>query len=221
MFAPHPDDESYGAGGSIMKWIQEGHEVHIIWFTDGRAGYRKSREENALVECEETRITEEELGKIRLAEADAAGDLLGVKKENRHFLKFYDQELKDHIDDAVEKIKDLVNNADVFVIPSNNNQHPDHQATYDIAIKVAEQLNLNKLKFYIFYLHVPLRAQGENLIKNKVGNLRFKVYEALKLHKSQFYTKDMGWQTEAMKLYLLYGILRIWIISQLAILTIS
>ncbi|NVM38693.1 MAG: hypothetical protein HWN81_24105, partial [Candidatus Lokiarchaeota archaeon] len=38
-----------------------------------------------------------------------------------------------------------------------------------------------------------------NLVKIKIGDKRFKVYQALKLHKSQFYTKDMKWQTEAMK----------------------
>ena len=200
MFAPHPDDESYGAGGSIMKWLEEGHELHIIWFTDGRAGYKKAREENTLVDCEETRITDDELAKIRLAEADAAGEFLGVKKDNRHFLKFYDQELKDHIDEAVEKIINIVKDSNVFIIPSDNNKHPDHQATHDIAVKVAEKFNLNELKFYIYYLYNPLKAQGENLVKIKVGNLRFKVYQALKLHRSQFYTKDMGWQTEAMKM---------------------
>ena len=40
---------------------------------------------------------------------------------------------------------------------------------------------------------------AEHLLKIKVGNLRLKVYEALKLHKSQFFTKDMGWQSLAMK----------------------
>ena len=199
VFAPHPDDESYGTGGSIMKWLEEGHDVHIIWFTDGRAGYRKAGEENTLEDCEATRISEEELATIRLAEADAAGEFLGVKKENRHFLKFYDSELQNHIDEAVEKIKDIVRDAERFVIPSGNNNHKDHQATHDIAIKVAKQLNLNNLEFYIYALYNPIKAQGEHLIKIKLGDLRFKVYEALKLHKSQFYTKDMGWQTEAMK----------------------
>jgi len=74
VFAPHPDDESYGAGGSIMKWLEEGNDIHIIWFTDGRAGYRKSREENTLDDCEATKISEDQLAKIRLAEADAAGE---------------------------------------------------------------------------------------------------------------------------------------------------
>jgi len=36
VFAPHPDDEIYGCGGSILKWMDEGHEVHIIYVTDNR-----------------------------------------------------------------------------------------------------------------------------------------------------------------------------------------
>ena len=73
IFAPHPDDECYGAGGSILKWLEEGHEVHIIWFTDGRAGYRKARELCELEDCEETRINEEELAKIIGREQIVAG----------------------------------------------------------------------------------------------------------------------------------------------------
>lgn len=167
--------------------------------TDGRAGYRKSREENTLDDCEESRISEAELAKIRLTEAEIAGEFLGVKKEKRHFLKFYDQELINHIDEAVKKIKHIVRNADIFVIPSNNNEHKDHQATYDIVIQVAEELNMEDLKFYVYALKNPLQAQGQNLVKIKIGDLRFKVYEALKKHKSQFYIKDMKWQAEAMK----------------------
>jgi LmbE family N-acetylglucosaminyl deacetylase len=199
IFAPHPDDECYGAGGSILKWLEEGHNVHIIWFTDGRAGYRKAKELGELEDCEATRISEDELAKRRLAEADAAGEYLGIKRGNRHFLRFYDQELKNHVQEATERIKKIVADADRFVIPSGNNKHTDHQATHDIAIKVAKELNLYSLEFYVYALYNPLKAQGEHLVKIRIGNLRFKVYEALKLHVSEFYTKDMNWQALAMR----------------------
>ena len=99
----------------------------------------------------------------------------------------------------LDNIKDVVKGAGRFVIPSANNNHPDHQATHDIAIKVARELNLVNIEFYVFAAYNPLKAQGENLVKVKVGDLRFKLYEALKLHKSQFYTKDMGPYSLAMK----------------------
>lgn len=124
---------------------------------------------------------------------------MGIKRENRYFLKYYDQELKDHINEAVDKIKNIARDTDIFVIPSSNNNHPDHQATHDIAVKVAQKLNLTNLKFYVYALYNPLKAQGEYLIKVKIGDLRFEVYQALKLYKSQFYTKDMKWQVEAIK----------------------
>ena len=34
----HPDDESFGIGGSIAKYAAEGTEVHIAIATDGAAG---------------------------------------------------------------------------------------------------------------------------------------------------------------------------------------
>jgi LmbE family N-acetylglucosaminyl deacetylase len=198
IFAPHPDDECYGAGGSILKWIEEGHDVHIIWKTDGRAGYRVARERGDLEDCEATRIGEDKLAEIRLAEADAAGESLGVKKENRHFLKFHDQELKNHIEEAAEKIKDIVKDADRFVIPSANNNHPDHQATHDITIKVAKELNLNNIDFYVYALYNTLKA-GKNLLVNKIRDLRLKVYEAVKLHKSLFHIKSNELEVRALK----------------------
>ncbi|MFX1354542.1 MAG: PIG-L deacetylase family protein [Promethearchaeota archaeon] len=195
IFAPHPDDEIFGAGGSILKWISEGNEIYIIWLTDGRAGYRKPRILGELEDCEETRLTEEQLAKKRISEADKTAEFLGIKKRNRHFLKFHDQELKNHINEAVEKLKLVINKADRFVIPSNNNGHPDHQATYEIAVRLAEQLNLSRLEFFVYAVHTPLKAEGSHLIKVKVGNLRFKAFEALKHHESQFFTKDLEWQS--------------------------
>jgi LmbE family N-acetylglucosaminyl deacetylase len=198
VFAPHPDDECHSCGGSILKWLEEGHDVHIICFTDGRAGYRVAKVRDDLEDCEATRITEDNLAEIRLAEADNAADFLGVRKKNRHFLKFHDQDLKNHIDEAVDIIKEIVKDADRFVIPSANNNHPDHQATHDIAIKVAKELNLDNIDFYVYALYNTLKA-GNHLFLNKIGDLRLKVYDAVKLHKSLFYIKSNELEIRSLK----------------------
>ena len=39
VFAPHPDDETLGCGGTIAKRIVEGYEVIIVIMTDGRHSY--------------------------------------------------------------------------------------------------------------------------------------------------------------------------------------
>ncbi|MEM2914808.1 MAG: PIG-L family deacetylase, partial [Candidatus Bathyarchaeia archaeon] len=41
IFAPHPDDETFGCGGTIAKRVSEGYEVFIIVMTDGRYAYLK------------------------------------------------------------------------------------------------------------------------------------------------------------------------------------
>ena len=33
--AAHPDDEVLGAGASIARWVREGHQVSVLFFTDG------------------------------------------------------------------------------------------------------------------------------------------------------------------------------------------
>lgn len=34
VIGAHPDDEVLGVGGSIAKWVEEGHEVYVRLFTD-------------------------------------------------------------------------------------------------------------------------------------------------------------------------------------------
>lgn len=54
----HPDDESFGLGGTLAKYAREGVEVHVAIATDGVAGsvvesYEQSRSELAAVRAKE------------------------------------------------------------------------------------------------------------------------------------------------------------------------
>ena len=51
IFAPHPDDEIMGCGGGILKWIEEGHDVHIIYVTDNRAVISWGLKVNEVIIC--------------------------------------------------------------------------------------------------------------------------------------------------------------------------
>ena len=67
VICSHPDDEIFGCGGSILKWIDEGHDVHIVYVTDNRAFYSwglkdgKINKEEAKVY---SNLGEDELGRI-------------------------------------------------------------------------------------------------------------------------------------------------------------
>ena len=186
VFAPHPDDELAGAGGSMLKWKKEGHDVHIIYITDGRAAYRYEREKGRLFETEETmNTTEDELAEIRMKEIDEVTEFLGFPKENIHKFKILDQDAKNHIREGIELSKNIIKDADRIVLPSNNNSHSDHQATYEIAIGAAKELDLKDVEFFGYSLYVAHKDPREKVIKIRIKNYRDNVFEAMSKYKSQ------------------------------------
>ncbi|GAB4343367.1 MAG: hypothetical protein Kow0037_31450 [Calditrichia bacterium] len=54
----HPDDESYGPGGSLAKWSHTGHTVGLITFTRGEAGSLGISKTITPVQLAETRYRE-------------------------------------------------------------------------------------------------------------------------------------------------------------------
>ncbi|MFO7797301.1 MAG: PIG-L family deacetylase, partial [Promethearchaeia archaeon] len=50
IFAPHPDDEIFACGGSILKWLEKDHQIHLIYVTDNRALIEWGIKENQLLE---------------------------------------------------------------------------------------------------------------------------------------------------------------------------
>src|SRR5512145_728782 len=81
LLLAHPDDETFGPGGTIAKYAREGAEVHLATATRGEAGM-----------VGDPPLTDREhLGEVRTAELLAAAGLLGIAKV--HFLGFRDGEL--------------------------------------------------------------------------------------------------------------------------------
>ena len=185
VFAPHPDDELVGAG-SMLKWKDEGHDVHIIYITEGRAAYRYERARGGLFESEETmNTTEEELAEIRMKEIDEVTEFLGFPKENIHKFKIPDQDAKNHVKKGIELSKPIIKEAERIILPSNNNTHEDHQATYEIAVGAATELVLKDTEFYGYAIYVAQKAPREKIVKINIMKYREKIYEALSKYKSQ------------------------------------
>lgn len=62
----HPDDESFGPGGSLALWAKQGIEIFVLCVTKGDAGGEKG-------------MNPEEVGKLRAKEIEEAAAVLGVK----------------------------------------------------------------------------------------------------------------------------------------------
>jgi LmbE family N-acetylglucosaminyl deacetylase len=200
IFAPHPDDEVYGCGGSIMKWMAEGHDVHIVYVTDNCALVSWGRKHNELIEEEAkeyVNLSEEEIGKIGLEEARKAADAFGFPKSNVNLFEFHDQDAINQIDKGIILTKQIINDADRIVIPSDNNNHPDHQATHIIAKTAAQELNLTNIEFYVYAIYNVMKAPQEKQIKIQMVEYRDKLYEIMKLYKTQITlsTSRIAWDT--------------------------
>jgi LmbE family N-acetylglucosaminyl deacetylase len=70
VFTPHPDDELFGAGGTIALLSQHHNKVYIVIYTnDDKGSYDQE-------------MSAQKLARIRKAEEEAAEAVLGTPKEN-------------------------------------------------------------------------------------------------------------------------------------------
>lgn len=122
IFAPHPDDELIGCGGSIAKHIKDDKNISIVYMTSGDAGSLK--------------YTKEELAGIREEEAKNAMKVIGVDKSNLIFLKNPDGYLeynRNNLVKLVELIRDK--KPDIIYTPHENDAHKDHIKTNELVIE--------------------------------------------------------------------------------------
>ncbi|AFZ66216.1 PIG-L deacetylase family protein [Deinococcus peraridilitoris] len=121
LIVPHPDDEVYGAGGTILEWTGEGHRVGLLTLTRGEKGRTLG-----------LAASPEELATLRAAELRACLDVLGVQDHQQ--LAYPDGGLKNvlleelalTVQNAVRRFRPQI----VLTFPPNgSNGHPDHVAT--------------------------------------------------------------------------------------------
>jgi LmbE family N-acetylglucosaminyl deacetylase len=125
VFAPHPDDETLGCGGTIARKVKEGYEVLIVILTDGR--HSLSKLFGILSDPTPTKLSE-----VRKKEAIRATKVLGVREKNLMFFDFVDGMLKENEKIAQEKVdKILLENPDIVEVyfPYEKDCHLDHRVT--------------------------------------------------------------------------------------------
>jgi LmbE family N-acetylglucosaminyl deacetylase/glycosyltransferase involved in cell wall biosynthesis len=121
IVAPHPDDETFGMGGTIARATRAGTAVYVVFLTDGQqAGDAGTRRH----------------------EAQEAGKILGLT--NIYFWGLPDRELhritgmEPRLDVVLESVKPKV----VF-LPALQEFHPDHRAASYMFWKALKELNFS------------------------------------------------------------------------------
>jgi LmbE family N-acetylglucosaminyl deacetylase len=177
VLAPHPDDETLGAGGLIAKLRRAGVPVTIVAITDGENAYADTHR----------------LGDIRALEQTEAVRRLGIPEPMIRRLHLPDSNVSDHENELVELLLSLVT-ADIHLVaPWQRDFHPDHEAAGRAAARVAQLKNV-PVTFYLFWTwHRGSPGMLDGLAVTKLPltetELKTKLH-ALQAHVSQFEHAD-------------------------------
>lgn len=143
VFAPHPDDETWGCGGIIAKRVSEGYEVLIFILTDGRHAF-------SIGLGIYSDPTPEKLREIRQKEAKRAVRILGVKEENLLFLDFEDGMLERNEREVQEKVEEILAENPLpmeVYFPYEKDYHVDHRVTNRIVRNAIKKLGLRTIQY--------------------------------------------------------------------------
>ncbi len=129
VLAPHPDDETFGMGGTIIKAGQAGIDVTTLFVTDGRLG--------GDIE-------------IRKKEAEKAAKILSVR--DTIFFDIPDRELFSHRQAFKLRLKELLLSSEFETVfsPSLQEYHPDHRAVTLILFDLLEEVGMIEKEVWLY-----------------------------------------------------------------------
>ena len=145
VVAPHPDDESLGCGGLIAEACRQGLRGKVVIVSDGAGSHPNSKD-----------YPPERLVPLREEEAKQAGVQLGLKPEDMLFLRLPDRFVPyegQKAERAIGAIIDCVRNtgAGSLFVSWRHDPHCDHQASYEIARRVQDQVGEVRLFEYVVW----------------------------------------------------------------------
>jgi LmbE family N-acetylglucosaminyl deacetylase len=142
VVAPHPDDETLGAGGVIATAVAAGSPVRIVSCTDGEAAYPVPG-----------------LGPVRRLELDAAVDrLVGSVDGDRRsvscvFLGLPDGALLEAESTLEARLAEVIASADLVVAPWSGDGHPDHEVVGRVCRRLCAERGQPLLSYPIWAWH--------------------------------------------------------------------
>src|SRR3954467_4681373 len=121
VLAPHPDDETFGCGGTIRMLTESGVDVDVAFMTRGEQGLSGA--------AERTAEAARQLAEVRTREAQAACGVLGVRSV--FFLEGSDTRVRDepHLAERIAGLLKQDSYGRVFC-PWPQDAHEDHQAEF-------------------------------------------------------------------------------------------
>lgn len=144
----HPDDESFGPGGTIAKLAPK-NDIYIVCATSGEAGIKYQ------ISIRQMADKDQKLGEIRRGELLKSAEILGVKKV--YFLGFKDGTLSNNLyhklADAIKEKLELLKPQIVLTYePRGISGHIDHITIVMVTMFVCQKLSFIKEIWQYFKL---------------------------------------------------------------------
>jgi N-acetyl-1-D-myo-inositol-2-amino-2-deoxy-alpha-D-glucopyranoside deacetylase/mycothiol S-conjugate amidase len=136
----HPDDESFGLGGTLAFYAQQGVRVYYVCATRGEAGTIDPEMMKGYTDP----------GDLRWAELKCAAQILGLKDliylgyrdsgmpgapENKHPNALVNAPMNEVVEKIVKVIRELHPEVVITFDPIGGYRHPDHIAIHNAAVK--------------------------------------------------------------------------------------
>lgn len=138
----HPDDVELMAGGTVARWVNENHHVHVLTFSDGvwttpdGVKMRDAREV--------------------LKEEEAAASYLGYTVENLKY-QAMDLEFRDkHVCEVLNRVENL--EIDTIICPFEKDVHHDHEIVSRIAVAASRRVKrvlMGQINYYLRNVFTP------------------------------------------------------------------
>jgi len=177
---PHPDDETFGCGGTLANFAKSGIPVTYVCATLGEMGRNMGKPFFA---------TRESLPTIRAAELDEACAAIGIQHLIKlglrdKMIEFEDPEM---LTDKIERILREIQPSLVLTHYPGYAVHPDHNALGDVTIRAIS--HLSPAERPVVYAHAFARGSQKALgpadIVNDISAMSEVKLAAIRAHKSQ------------------------------------
>jgi LmbE family N-acetylglucosaminyl deacetylase len=199
-FQPHNDDCAIAVGGAVQKMVRQGWEITYVYLTDGRHG--------------SDAIPSEKLIEVRRKEAEEERRLLGIGR-------FFELGVEDGTLEQLngvrrkwvnEQLESILadTRADVVLLPSKADMHPDHRGAHDLVLAVVEKAQPRPLvaKYFVwlfpdFYRKLPDPA--DQVLMVGVDHEMPGKMAAIRAHQSQVSRGSFDSVAQVLNAYLAYS----------------
>ncbi len=142
VVAPHPDDETLGAGGTLAAWAASGVPVTVVAVTDGEASHPGS-----------PTLGPDELAARRHEERRRALAALGLGDAEVVRAGLPDGDVAGHRPALVAALDRVLRPGDTLLAPVPGDGHPDHDAVAAVADEAAARHGVARWHYAVWLWH--------------------------------------------------------------------